>query len=197
MNYIYQVPTIINGKDVVITPFDADFNNNTVNITGPIDDTVASSVNSALRCLSRRNDNDIIVYIHSPGGDVSAGLSIIDTLEVIKKKNSIITVATGMAASMAAIILAAGTKGKRYCQPHAEVMLHQPLAGATGQASDISIHCEHILKVKNIINAILSNYTGQPLDRIIETLDRDCFFDAEDIVKFGVCDYIADPFENN
>jgi ATP-dependent Clp protease protease subunit len=134
-------------------------------------------------------DKDIHLYINSPGGSITAGMAIYDTMQYIKPDVS--TICIGMAASMGAFLLAAGEKGKRFALPNAEIMIHQPLGGTRGQAEDIRIHAERILKMRDKINQILSERTGQPLERIQKDTDRDNFMDAEDAVKYGLIDKIT------
>ena len=133
-------------------------------------------------------DKDINIYINSPGGMVSAGLAIYDTMKYIKPDIS--TICVGMAASMAAVLLSAGTKGKRYVLPNAEVMIHQPLGGAQGQATDIKITADHILDIKSKLNKILSENTGQKLSVIEKDTDRDNYLSAEEAVKYGLADKV-------
>ena len=135
-------------------------------------------------------DKDINIYINSPGGMVTAGLAIYDTLKYIKPDVS--TICVGMAASMAAVLLSAGTKGKRYILPNAEVMIHQPLGGAQGQASDIKITADHILEIRNRLNKILADNTGQKLAVVEKDTDRDNYMSAEDAVKYGLVDKILE-----
>ena len=135
-------------------------------------------------------DKDINIYINSPGGMVTAGLAIYDTLKYIKPDVS--TICVGMAASMAAVLLSAGTKGKRYILPNAEVMIHQPLGGAQGQATDIKITADHILDIKSRLNKILADNTGQKLSVIEKDTDRDNYMSAQDAVKYGLVDKILE-----
>ncbi len=133
-------------------------------------------------------DKDISIYINSPGGSVTAGMAIYDTMQYIKPEIS--TICVGMAASMGAFLLSAGTKGKRYALPNAEIMIHQPLGGAQGQASDIKIHAEHIIKTKEKLNRILSANTGKPLDIIEKDTDRDNFMSADEACEYGIIDKV-------
>lgn len=133
-------------------------------------------------------DADISFYINSPGGSVSAGLAIYDTMQYIKPDVS--TICIGMAASMGAFLLSAGAKGKRYALPNSEIMIHQPLGGYQGQAEDIKIHAEHIIKTRDRLNRILAENTGQRLSVIEKDTDRDNFMDAEDAVKYGIIDKV-------
>lgn len=154
-----------------------------------INDTVANSVIAQLLFLENENPKkDITLYIHSPGGHVTAGLAIYDTMQLVKPDVS--TVCVGMAASMGAILLAGGAKGKRFTLPNAEVMIHQPLGGTEGQASDVYIHATHIIKVKDRLNQILATHTGQPLKTVEKDTDRDYFMSAEEALKYGLIDKI-------
>jgi ATP-dependent Clp protease protease subunit len=131
---------------------------------------------------------DINVYINSPGGSVSAGLAIYDTMQYIKP--DVVTTCMGQSTSMAALLLAAGAKGKRYALPHARIMIHQPLGGVQGQATDISIQAKEILKIKETVHRILSEHTGQSLDKIREDTERDFFMSSDDAVKYGIIDRV-------
>ena len=154
-----------------------------------IDDNVANSIVAQLLFLEAEDPNkDISLYINSPGGSISAGLAIYDTMQFIKPDVS--TICTGMAASMGAFLLAAGEKGKRYALPNSEVMIHQPLGGTQGQASDIEIHAKRIIKMREKMNQILSERTGQPIDVIEADTDRDNFMSAERAVEYGLIDKI-------
>lgn len=133
-------------------------------------------------------DKDIQLYINSPGGSITAGMAIYDTMQYIKPDVS--TICIGMAASMGAFLLAAGAKGKRFALPNAEIMIHQPLGGTRGQAEDIRIHAERILKTRETINKILSERTGQPLDKISRDTDRDFFMEAQEAVTYGLIDKV-------
>lgn len=149
-----------------------------------IDDTVANLVIAQLLFLEAEDPKkDITIYVNSPGGSVSAGLAIIDTMNFVKPDVS--TMCTGMAASMGAMILMSGARGKRYILPHSEVMIHQPLGGAQGQASDIAIHAEHILQTKEILYKMIQDCTGQDYDTVVRDCDRDNYILAHDAVKYG------------
>lgn len=155
-----------------------------------IDSTIANLIVAQLLFLENEDPNkDITMYVNSPGGHVTAGLAIYDTMQYIKPDVS--TVCIGLAASMGAVLLAGGAKGKRYALPNAEVMIHQPLGGTEGQASDIAIHAEHILKTKDRLNGILRDHTGQPLKTIEKDTDRDNFMSAEQAKKYGLIDDIV------
>lgn len=158
-------------------------------IGSPITDAVADTVIAQLLFLESENpEKDIYIYVNSPGGHVTAGLTMYDTMQYIKP--SIATICIGQAASMAAVLLAAGTKGKRYALPHARVMLHQVLGGVEGQATDIEIHAKEILRVREEINRILAKHTGQPLERISKDTERDFFLTTKDALEYGVVDAI-------
>ena len=133
-------------------------------------------------------DKDINIYINSPGGSVTAGMAIYDTMRYIKPDIS--TICVGMAASMGAFLLAAGTEGKRYCLPNAEIMIHQPLGGVKGQAEDIRIHAEWILKTREKLNRILSENTGQPFEKVAADTDRDNFMSADEAAEYGIIDKV-------
>ncbi len=157
----------------------------------PIDSNIANLIIAQLLFLENENPNqDITMYIHSPGGHVTAGLAIYDTMQYIKPDVS--TVCIGMAASMGAVLLAGGKKGKRFALPNSEVMIHQPLGGMEGQASDIKIHADHIIRTKERLNKMLAHHTGQPLKTIERDTDRDFFMDAEAAKKYGVIDDIIE-----
>ena len=154
-----------------------------------IDEHIASLVVAQLLFLEAEDpDKDINIYINSPGGSVTAGMAIYDTMQYVKPEIS--TICVGMAASMGAFLLSAGQKGKRFALPNAEIMIHQPLGGVQGQAEDIKIHAEWILKTREKLNRILSENTGQPLDVSARDTDRDNFMSAEDAVKYGLIDKV-------
>lgn len=155
-----------------------------------INDQVANSIVAQLLFLEKENPNkDITMYIQSPGGHVTAGLAIYDTMQLIKP--DVVTVCIGIAASMGAVLLTAGAKGKRFCLPHSEVMIHQPLGGTQGQASDIDIHAKHILKTRDILNGIIAKHTGKKITDVEKDTDRDNFLSAEEAVKYGLVDKIV------
>jgi ATP-dependent Clp protease, protease subunit len=133
-------------------------------------------------------DKDVHLYVNSPGGSVTAGLAIYDTMQYVRP--DVVTICMGQSTSMAALLLAAGTKGKRYCLPHSRIMIHQPLGGAQGQATDIDIQAREILKVREILNQILAKHTGQPLDRIQRDTERDFFMSAEEAKEYGIVDKV-------
>jgi len=158
-------------------------------VVGPIDDYMANVVVAQLLFLESENpDKEISLYINSPGGIVTAGLSIYDTMQFIKPDVS--TICLGQAASMGSLLLAGGAKGKRYCLPHSRIMVHQPLGGFEGQASDIEIHAREILKVKARLNEILAKHTGQTIERIQKDSDRDNFMEAQAAVEYGLIDTV-------
>ena len=160
-------------------------------LVGPIDDAVSNLIVAQLLFLESENpDKDISIYINSPGGVVTAGLAIYDTMQFIKPDVS--TMCIGQAASMGAFLLAGGAAGKRYCLPNARVMIHQPLGGVQGQASDIAIHAEETLKIRAQLNRLLSKHTGQPEDIIARDTDRDKFLGPEQALAYGLIDKIID-----
>ena len=158
-------------------------------LVGPVDDMTANVIVAQLLFLEADNpDKDISLYINSPGGSVTAGMAIYDTMQFIKPHVS--TLCIGQAASMGALLLAAGEKGKRFCLPNSRVMIHQPLGGFQGQASDIEIHAKEILFLKEKLNQILANHTGQTLKKIASDTDRDNFLSAEQSVDYGMVDQV-------
>ena len=158
-------------------------------LNGEVDDLSANLVIAQLIYLEGRDpDKEISLYINSPGGSVTAGMGIYDTMQYIKSPVS--TICVGMAASMGAFLLTAGEPGKRFALPNSEIMIHQPLGGSQGQASDVAIHARHLLRIKDRLNKILSERTGQPLDVIERETDRDNFMTAEEALKFGLIDKI-------
>ena len=158
-------------------------------LTGEINDAVANTVVAQLLYLeAKAPQKDITLYINSPGGSVSAGLAIYDTMNYISC--DVVTICIGMAASMGAFLLSSGTKGKRYSLPSSEIMIHQPLGGAQGQASDIKIQAEHILKTKQKLNEILAKNTGKRVEEVEKDTDRDNFLSAEEGVAYGIIDKI-------
>lgn len=160
-------------------------------LTGEIDDLTADIVIAQLIYLEGKDpEKDISLYINSPGGSVTAGMGIYDTMNYIKCDVS--TICVGMAASMGAFLLSSGTKGKRYTLPNSEIMIHQPLGGAQGQASDIAIQAEHIIKIKQRMNRILAANTSQPLEKIEKDVDRDFYMNAEEALAYGLVDKIFD-----
>src|SRR5690625_745421 len=160
-----------------------------------IDDNVANSIVAQLLFLEAEDpDKDISIYINSPGGSITAGMAIYDTMQVIKPDVS--TICTGMAASMGALLLVAGAEGKRYALPNSEVMIHQPLGGTQAQASDIEIHAKRIIQMREKINEILAERTGQPLDVIQADTDRDNFMSADAAVEYGLIDKVLERKED-
>jgi ATP-dependent Clp protease protease subunit len=158
-------------------------------VVGPVEDHMSNLVVAQLLFLESENpDKDINLYINSPGGSVSAGLAIYDTMQFIRSPVS--TMCVGQAASMGAVLLAAGAKDKRYCLPHSRVMIHQPLGGFQGQASDIDIHAREILKIRAQLNEILAAHTGQTVDKIGEDTERDNFMDPRQALDYGLIDKV-------
>lgn len=157
----------------------------------PINDAVANTVIAQLLFLTAEDpEKDVSLYINSPGGSITAGMAIYDTMQYIKPDVS--TICVGMAASMGAFLMAAGAKGKRFALPNSEIMIHQPLGGAEGQASDIEIRAKRILKMKDKLNHILAERTGQPLERIEKDTDRDYFMSADEAKNYGIIDKIIE-----
>jgi ATP-dependent Clp protease, protease subunit len=160
-------------------------------IVGPIDDYMSNIVVAQMMFLESENpDKDIALYINSPGGVVSSGLAIYDTMQFIKPDVS--TICVGQAASMGAVLLASGAAGKRYCLPHARVMIHQPLGGFQGQAADMEIHAKEMLETRDRLNRILAKHTGQSVERIKHDTDRDRFMDCNEAVKYGLVDSVLE-----
>ena len=158
-------------------------------LVGEVNDQTANLVVAQLLFLESENpDKDISFYINSPGGSVTAGMSIYDTMQFIKPDVS--TICVGQACSMGALLLAGGAAGKRYCLPHSRMMIHQPLGGFQGQASDIEIHAKEILFIKERLNQVLAHHTGQPLDVIARDTDRDRFMSGEEAVQYGLIDQV-------
>ena len=166
-------------------------NDRIIMLSDEVNDTTASLVVAQLLYLEGQDpDKDIHLYINSPGGSISAGMAIYDTMQYIKCDVS--TICVGLAASMGSFLLAAGAKGKRYALPNSEIMIHQPLGGAKGQASDIKIQADHILYIRNRMNHMLSELTGQPLDIIERDTDRDNWMTADDAVRYGIVDKVVE-----
>lgn len=158
-------------------------------LVGQVEDYMANLIVAQLLFLESENpDKDVHIYINSPGGSVTAGLAIYDTMQFIKP--DVNTLCIGQAASMGAVLLAGGAKGKRYCLPNSRVMIHQPMGGFHGQASDFDIHAREILKIRERLNAILSKHTGQSLDTIRQDTERDYFMEAEATVQYGIVDAV-------
>lgn len=165
-------------------------------IGSPIDDYIANLVIAQLLFLQSEDpERDIHIYINSPGGSVSSGLAIYDTMQYVKC--DIATYCIGMAASMGALLLSAGTKGKRYALPHSRIMIHQPMGGFYGQATDVEIHAREILKMKENLNRILAAHTGQPIEKIQADTERDFFMSAEEALNYGIVDFVITTLKKN
>ena len=164
--------------------------NRIILLSGEIDDTLANSVVAQILYLDSLNHDDISLYINSPGGSVTAGMAIYDTMNFVKSDVS--TICLGMAASMAAFLLSSGEKKKRFILPNAEVMIHQPLGGAQGQATEIKIAAEHILKTRDKLNEILANNTGQKLETIQLDTERDNFMSSSEALEYGLVDKVIE-----
>lgn len=188
----YLIPTVIEKTALGERAYDIYsrlLKDRIVFLGGPIDDAVANTIIAQLLFLDNEDSGkDIKIYINSPGGSVTAGLAIMDTMNYVK--SDISTIVVGMAASMGAFLLAAGTKGKRYALPNAEVMIHQVLGGAQGQATDIKIHAERILQMKASLNEMLAKNTGQDLKKVTEDTERDKFMTAMEAKKYGIVDKV-------
>ena len=186
------IPTTIKSTPLGDRAFDLYsrlLDDNIIMLDGEVTDESASLCVAQLLYLSAKDDaKDINMYINSPGGSVSAGLAIIDTMNLIP--NDVNTIATGLAASMGAMILLSGTKGKRNALPHAEVMIHQPLGGAQGQATDIAIRANHILRTRETLYSMIGDATGKDIDEIADACERDNFLTAEEAKDFGLIDHI-------
>ena len=191
------IPTIIEKNDMGERAYDIYsrlLKDRIIILNGEISDNNANTVVAELLYLDSINNDDISLYINSPGGSITAGMAIFDTMNFIK--SDVCTIGIGMCASMAAFILSSGKKGKRFLLPNAEVMIHQPLGGASGQATEIKIAAERILKLKDKLNRILSKNTGQKLEVIQEDTERDHFLDADESLKYGIVDKIIEKKDN-
>ncbi len=188
----YLIPTVIEKTNFGERAYDIYsrlLKENIIFLGGPIDDAVANTIIAQLLFLQSEDPKkDITLYVNSPGGHVTAGLAIVDTMNNIK--NDVSTVCVGIAASMGAVILSNGKKGKRFALPNSEVMIHQPLGGAEGQATDIEISARHILKTREVLNKILAKNTSQTLSKIEKDVERDFFMSAEEAKKYGIVDKV-------
>lgn len=193
------VPTVIettNRGERAYDIYSRLLNDRIIFVSGEIEDHMANLIVAQLLYLESEDPNkDIQLYINSPGGSVTAGMAIYDTMRYIKPDVS--TICVGMAASMGAVLLSSGTKGKRYALPNAEVMIHQPLGGTQGQASDILIAADHIQKTKDKLNKILADNTGQPLEVIQKDTDRDNWLDAKKAKEYGLVDEVFEGHKEN
>lgn len=191
-NSQYLIPTVVEKSNYGERAYDIYsrlLKDRIIFLGDAVDDGVANTVIAQLLFLeSQDKEKDIKLYINSPGGSVTAGMAIYDTMQYIKPDVS--TICVGMAASMAATLLAAGAKGKRFLLPNSEVMIHQVMGGAEGQAVDIKIRAEHILRIRDRLNGILAKHTGQPIAKIEKDTDRDYFMTAEEALKYGIVDKI-------
>lgn len=186
MNIIPTVITKTNNKEYAYDLYSRLLQDRIIFLTGEIDDTMSNIIISELLYLDNINHENIYIYINSPGGAITSGLGIYDTMKFIESK--VITIGVGMCASMAAFLLSSGDE--RYVLPNAEVMIHQPLGGAQGQATDIKIAAERIIKLKEKLNRILADNTNQPLEKIYEDTERDNFLSAKEAKKYGLIDDI-------
>lgn len=186
-----NIITSIDGRECSTNIESKLFKDRIIHFKDEVNRQTADELVMKLRYLDSISSEDIILYINSPGGSVSDGLAIYDCINDLE--SDVVTVVHGMAASMGAFLLACGTKGKRYASPNAEIMIHQPLGGMQGQASDIVIHAEHISKIKKKLNTILAEKTGQDLEIIEKCTDRDNFLSADEAKAFGIVDHIGFP----
>lgn len=185
------IPTVIertNAKEYAYDIYSRLLKDRIILLNGEIDDNTSNIVVAQLLYLDSLNHDDISIYINSPGGSITAGMAIYDTMNFIKSDVS--TICIGISASMAAFLLSSGSKGKRYCLPNSEVMIHQPLGGAQGQATEIKIAAERILKLKDKLNKILANNTGKDISEIQRDTERDFFLSANESLKYGIIDKI-------
>ncbi|MDD5043786.1 MAG: ATP-dependent Clp endopeptidase proteolytic subunit ClpP [Patescibacteria group bacterium] len=188
----FLIPTVIEKSNIGERAYDIYsrlLKERIIFLGDPIDDHIANIIIAQMLFLaSEDKSKDIKLYINSPGGSVTSGMAIYDTMQFIEPDVS--TICIGMAASMGAVLLAAGTKGKRFCLPNAEVMIHQVMGGAEGQATDIKIRAEHILKIRDRLNQILAKHTNQPIGKIEKDTDRDYFMSADEAKSYGIVDKI-------
>lgn len=185
------IPTVIekeSNKEYAFDLYSRLLNDRIVFLNGEINDNLSSIIVSELLYLDSLSHNDIYLYINSPGGSITSGMAIYDTMNYIK--SNVITICVGLAASMGAFLLSSGSKGKRYSLPNSEIMIHQPLGGTQGQATDIKIAAERILKIKKKLNQILSKNTGVSLKKIEKDTERDNFMDPKDALEYGLIDKI-------
>lgn len=181
-------PIVYDGRGRGQDIFSRNYGNRIIHLVGPIEDEMAATVIAQLLSLDAEGNEDICLYINSPGGSVSAGLAIYDTMQHIKSDVS--TICLGRAASMGAVLLSAGTKGKRCILPHSEIMIHQPSGGMEGQASDILISAEHIRYTKRVINEILASNCEKTYEDICKDTDRDYWLNAKDALEYGIVDKV-------
>ena len=190
------IPTVIDktpqGGERVYDIFSRLLEERIIFLGGPINDEVANTVIAQLLFLEKVDPTkDITIYVNSPGGSVSATLAMYDTIQLVKCDVS--TVCVGIAASGGTVILMGGTKGKRYTLPHSEVMIHQPMGGTEGQATDIAIHAQHIVQTKELLNKLIAKHTGKDLKKVEEDKERDKFMTAEEALEYGIIDKIIEP----
>jgi len=190
------IPTVIDktpqGGERVYDIFSRLLEERIIFLGGPINDEVANTVIAQLLFLEKVDPTkDITIYVNSPGGSVSATLAMYDTIQLVKCDVS--TVCVGIAASGGTVILMGGTKGKRYTLPHSEVMIHQPMGGTEGQATDIAIHAQHIVQTKDLLNKLIAKHTGKDLKQVEEDTERDKFMTAEEALEYGIIDKIIEP----
>lgn len=189
---IPNVPANINGHDCNLDLFSDEFHKRKIFLNGEINSASARLIMSEINYLAAQSDDDIYLYINSPGGSVTDGMPIYDLMKY-GIHCDVVTVATGMAASMGAFLLAAGTKGKRYAFPNAEIMIHQPLGGISGQATDIFLVAERITQLKHKLANILSDESNHPVEKLLHDMERDYWMTAEDCKAYGLIDHIGIP----
>ena len=190
MNFML-IPTVIergNSREYAYDIYSRLLKDRIILLNGEIDDNVSNIVVAQLLYLDSINHDDISIYINSPGGSITSGMAIYDTMNYIKSDVS--TICVGMSASMAAFLLSSGKKGKRFCLPNSEVMIHQPLGGVQGQATEIKIAAERILKLKKKLNLIISDNTGQDIKKIEQDTERDYFLSADEALEYGLIDKV-------
>ena len=181
-------PIFYDSKGKAGDIFSKNFENRVIHLVGEVTDEMAASIIAQLLQLDSESSDEISIYINSPGGSVTAGMAIYDTMQMIRSDVS--TVCVGDAASMAAVILAGGTKGKRYALKHSEVMIHQPMSQMGGQAADIILAADHIKSIRQTLNEVLSEDSGQPLDKVTKDTDRDYWMNAKEALEYGMVDKI-------
>ena len=182
-------PVIYDAKGKGTDIFSSNLENRIIHLVGEVTDEMAASIVAQLLHLASQGDEDIHLYINSPGGSVSAGMAIYDTMQFIKPE--VATVCVGKAASMGAVILSGGAKGKRAILPHSEVMIHQPSSGVSGQASEIMIAAEHIKKTKAVLNQLLADNFGKPVEEVTADTERDYWMSAKEALEYGIVDKMA------
>ena len=194
MEFMPRIMTLLDGKECSIDLISYDFaKKRIIYLNGPVEPMSSWAIVTQLRYLDSKSSDDIFLFINSPGGSVSDGLAIYDAIKALRA--DVVTVATGMAASMGAFLLASGAKGKRYVTPEADIMIHQPLGGVQGQATDISLVADQIQKTKAKIAKIMASQCGKTVKKITADMERDCWMDANKAVEYGIVDKVGYPEE--